>query len=465
MPWMMGVDRRPGKRSLSVGVGLGLVITLQAMPCQAETLAEFLAATYEQNNSLGASRAQLRSADEGVSLAEATWRPTVTIGTDVGRQDLNSNVVPAYHMYNTTQDATAKIVQPLYQGGLESASVGQAENIVLAQRANLKATEANVLLAAATAFFDVERDSEILQINIENEQTLRRQAEAAHERFREGEVSSTDVAQSEARFSQASALRELAEGALANSRSSFLAAVGHFPEKLEMSPELLVTPAQLNDVHAATLRHNPGILAAVYTFEAAKKGVDVAFAALLPQLQVSVQRQTYWNSTYTPGDSRTDQVVLTLSVPLFQQGAEYAKVRGQKETVGQRHLEADQAKLTALQTADLAWNSLKSNSRAQSFYQEQVSYNQNALVGVQEEEQIGSRTVLDVLNAKQELFNSRISLVQTRHDVLASTFQVRAIIGDLTAETLALPVELYDPTKHYDAVRDKWLGLGDDIEK
>jgi outer membrane protein len=419
------------------------------------------------NNSLAAGRSQLRSTDEGVSQAISTWRPTVTLTSDAGRQDITSNFqYPLkYHYYDANQDATARVVQPVYQGGLTVASVAQAESAVLAQRASLRATEANVLLAAATAFLDVIRDRQIVQINIENEQNLRQQAESSHDRFREGEISSTDVSQSEARLSQASAQRVLAEGTLKDSQANFVAAVGHVPETLEMSPDVLVTPGRLEDVHAATLSHNPNVLAAKYVFEAAKSGIDVALSSLLPQVQVSAQRFKSWNGSYAGSYQRLDQVMLTVSVPFYQQGAEYSKVRGQKDTAAQHRLEADQAMVDALQAADQAWNSLQTNNRALKFYEEQVTNDEAALAGVVEEEQIGSRTVIEVLNAKQELYNARVSLAQSRHDMMVAALQLRGTIGEITAEALNLPVEVYDPAKHYEDVRDKWIGLGDDPTK
>lgn len=459
--------RRLAKYRFWSAACLGIIAGMSGSLCRAETLVDALATTYLHNSSLAAGRAQLRSTDEGVPQALSTWRPTVTLTSDAGRQDITGNFqsqIPAlkYHYYDATQDAAAKIVQPIYQGGLTVSSVAQAESTVLAQRASLRVTEATVLLAAATAFLDVLRDRQIVQINIENEQNLRQQALSSHERFREGEISSTDVSQSEARLSLASAQRVLAEGALDNSRANFTATVGHVPETLEMSPGLLVTPDQLDEVHAATLSHNPAVLAAKYVFEASESGIDVALSSLRPQVQITAQRTKTWGGAYQSSYQRLDQVMLNLSVPLYQQGAEYAMVRGQKETAARRRLEADQAMVDALQSADQAWNSLQTNRRALKFFQEQVTNDETALAGVEEEEQIGSRTVIEVLNAKQELYNARVSLAQSTHDMMAATLQLRGTIGEITAETLKLPVERYDPTRHYEDVRDKWMGLGGD---
>ncbi|MBC7953249.1 MAG: TolC family protein [Rhodospirillaceae bacterium] len=90
----------------------------------------------------------------------------------------------------------------------------------------------------------------------------------------------------------------------------------------------------------------------------------------------------------------------------------------------------------------------------------QVGHSQDALDGVVEEEEIGSRTVIEVLNAKQELVTAQVNLTNAHHDFQVATLQVRAAIGEMTAESLGLPVELYDPSLHYNEVRGKLFGTG-----
>ena len=83
-----------------------------------------------------------------------------------------------------------------------------------------------------------------------------------------------------------------------------------------------------------------------------------------------------------------------------------------------------------------------------------------ALEGVREEANVGSRTVLDVLDAEQELLDARVGLVRAQRDELVATYQLRQAIGEATAEKLGLPVEIYNVEKHYREVRGKWWGLG-----
>lgn len=453
------------KWARSWGTALAVMgASLAAGESQAETLVEALTAAYGANNTLAAGRAKLRAADEGVSQAAATWRPSVTINGTAGRQILTSPANPPFYKYNnylSNQSISYGLVQPLYQGGLSPALKEQADSTVLAERATLRGTEATVLLNAATAFLDVLRDREILRINIENVQNLREQAVASHERFREGEISSTSVAQSEARLSQALAQRTLAEAALVESHANFLAAVGHFPEGLELSPDLVSPPPSVQAVKEAALVGNPALVSARHAYEAAKSGIDVAFAPLLPQVSLTVQRTKNWNVSYAGSYLDQDQVFLSVSVPLYQSGAEYSKVRAQKETTAQRRLESDQARVDTLQAAEKAWNELERARRTEAFYQEQVTFNVEAVAGVQEEEQIGSRTVIEVLNAKQELVTARVSLVQAHHDLRLAAFQLRAVTGTLTAEALGLPVARFDPAAHYEQVKGQWFGTGD----
>ncbi|HLO78360.1 MAG TPA: TolC family protein, partial [Magnetospirillum sp.] len=152
---------------------------------------------------------------------------------------------------------------------------------------------------------------------------------------------------------------------------------------------------------------------------------------------------------------------LGVTVPIYQNGAEYSRVRAQKEVAAQRRLETDQARVDAVQSAGKAWNYLDRARRTEAFYLQQVAHNIEAVDGVQEEEQIGSRTVIEVLNAKQELVTARVNLIQARHDLWLASFQLRSVMGNLTAEALALPVAVYDPAAHYEDVRGKMFGTGD----
>jgi outer membrane protein len=442
-----------------------MLATMGTGTARAESLESVLATAYNSNPTLSAARAQLRATDEGVPQALANWRPTVSLTGDVGMGEYynNGNGSLSWTQYRMPRDYSLVISQPLFRGGRTVAATEQAEATVLATRAQLEGTEETVLLNAATAFLDVVRDEAVLKLNINNEQVLRRQFDATRERFRVGEITRTDVSQAEARLAQALADRTNADGNLQVSRATFIDVVGRAPESPEAPAKVPPVPASFDEVKATTLAKNPNIIAADWVARAAKDGIDVVFGELLPTLALTGTVSRALDTSLRDSATSTKQAMLTLTVPIYEAGLSYSRVRAQKQTWAQRLIQADQARRDALQSASQAWERLAAARARVRSYGTQISANELALAGVEEEAKVGSRTVLDVLNAEQELFTSRVNLVAAQHDELVAVFQLRSALGQMTAQALDLPVELYDPRKHYDDVRHQWIGTG--VEK
>ena len=449
--------------------GVVAVGVLGAESVQAESLDDVLSSTYLTNPTLAARQARVRSADESLPQALSNWRPTVTMSGSVGRGTYSSNAYAKYGSTRTPKTGALTVTQPLYRGGRTVAATSQAENTVLSERALLAAAEQTVLLGAATAYLDVVRDQEVVKLSINNEQVLLKQLEATRERFKVGEITRTDVSQAEARYSKAIADRVAAEGTLQTSRANYVNAIGHAPEQPQQPDVPAALPASLDDLTATALAASPTVVAADYAYAAARDGVDLVFGELLPTMSLSadVTRTLQTSQMQTTGqnsESIAREVLLNLSVPLYESGAVYSRVRASKHTAGQRRFEADQARRDAVQTAAKAWESLQAAKAQSVAYDDQIKASDLALAGVREESKVGSRTVLDVLNAEQELFDARVNQVRARHDVLLTAFQVKAAVGQMTAQGLNLPVAIYDPIKHYDDVRGKWIGNGIDTE-
>ena len=432
----------------------------------AETLEEVLTSAYDTNPTLQARRARLRAADEGVPQALANWRPTVTLSGEAGRGKYESNQATARESNRNPSNYALSVSQPLYRGGRTTAQTQQAEATVMAERALLQATEQSILLNAATAYLNVVRDEAVLKLNVNNEQVLRRQLEAAQERFRVGEITRTDVSQAEARLSRATADRVAAEGALQNSRANFINVVGRPPEAPQAPQSAVAVPASFDEVKAVTLAKNPNVIAADWTASAAKEGIDLVFGELLPTVSLNGQysRAHDAGSRFGNENNRTEsenmQATLNVSVPLYEGGGTYSRVRAQKHTYGQRRIEADQARRDSLESATRGWEDLQAARARIRSYESQIRASEMALAGVEEEAKVGSRTVLDVLDAEQELFDARVNMVRAQHDEMVAAFQVKSALGQMTAEGLALSVDAYDPTKHYEDVRNQWIGTG-----
>jgi outer membrane protein len=436
------------------------------------TLAEALAATYANQPALQAERAKLRATDENVPTALAGWRPTVVLAGTAGygdgltREYLTTGIFgPSNVKVRNQRDigtAQATVTENIYTGGRIQANVSRSKNQVYAERANLIAQEQTSFTNAISAYVGVIQAKELLALDVNNEQVLAKQLEATNDRFRVGEITRTDVAQAEAALEGARATRETAEGTLQTARGTFQQIIGVFPPDDLVEPQPLNLPVR-SEQEASTFAssNNPIVISAEFTDAAAKDAIDVAFAALLPQL--SVQGQTFQqnNAGSRSTDSNGYQVVAQLSVPLYQGGSEYSAVRQARQAEQQTQRLIDDAKRTAVQNAVQAWNTLVAAKAAADSTRAQIRANEIALEGTEREAIVGSRTTLDVLNATQLLLTSRTTLVQNLAQLVTASYGVAAAIGRLTARDMHLPVPLYDETAYYNAVKNKWFGLGD----
>ena len=439
---------------------------------QPKTIQDALAAAYSNNPTLQTSRASLRVTDEGVPQALSGWRPTVVIASGVGygAGDVTSQTRSAFtgqssevsarnnRAINTNQ---VTLTQPVYRGGATRASTNQADNRVFAQRGRLIATEQTVFTNVVNAYVNVIQQQQVLQLNINNEQVLTRQLQATNDRFRVGEITRTDVAQAEAALSGARATRQTSEGNLQIARSQYRQFVGELPEQL-IEPQPLKLPVK-NQAEAVQLaaQNNPNVIAALFDDSAARDNIDLQFSALLPQLSIQgAAAQT--EGQQTAGlFGRSATVLLNASIPLYQGGAEYSRVRQARQQQQQTRKTVDDIRRQAIQQATQAWETLTSSRATIDSTRAAIRANQIALEGVQREAIVGSRTTLDVLNAEQALLNSRVTLVQNLAAYINASYSVAAAIGRLTARDLNLKVPLYDETAYYNAVRQKLFGTGD----
>ncbi|MFQ5785349.1 MAG: TolC family outer membrane protein [Alphaproteobacteria bacterium] len=427
---------------------------------KSETLEEALVGAYAGNPTLLAERAALRATDEEVPQALSGWRPTVTVNADAGRSRVNTQT----SFFTSAQNrkpitSSLDLTQPLFRGLRTVSSVARAENLVLSDRARLAETEQQVLLDTVTAYMDVHRDGAVLDLATNNEQRLRRQLEAARDRFEVGEVTRTDVAQAEARLSNAVADRVRAEGDLIASRAAYLNAVGTLPGKLTRPEPAGGLPASEDEARAAAVKANPAILRAQYAERAAIYDVRIATGELLPE--VNLVGQLGYSEDGGSRNSRTKQasIAARLTVPLYQSGAEYAAVRAARQVAAQRRIEVDENRRTVIEDVTRAWQDLQTARARITSFEDSVRANEIALEGVEQEAAVGSRTTLDVLDAEQELFTSKVDLVRAQRDEVVASFALRAAIGALTAASIGLDVEVYNPRAHYDAVRDKLWGF------
>lgn len=442
---------------LALGLAFGLAV---AGPdsASAQSLLDTFAKAYMSNPTLEAQRAQVRGTDENVNQAISLWRPTVTGTASAGVAYQDSN--PAIDRYQTRTPASVQleVVQPLYRGGRNPAALAQAENQVLSERAALLSVEQQVLQSAGVAYVNVVRDQAVVELNLNNEEVLRRQLQAVRDRFQVGEVTRTDVSQAEARLSRAIADRRAAEGNLETSRANYEQVVGVAPGVLVPPPPLPGLPASRDEAIQRSQKDNPLVVQAVFSHLSATKNVRVIEGELLPSASLVGQvRQSYENSA-ADVSAFNAQALAQVTVPLYQSGSVRSRVRQAKQQASQRLVQVEEARRAAIESATAGWEQLSATRNQISALRSEVTAQEIALDGVRQEALVGTRTVLDVLDAEQELLNARVNLTRARRDEVVASLSLAASVGYLTAETLDLSVPRYDVRAHYNAVRGAWFG-------
>ena len=451
-----------------------LLIAAAVRPAAADTLTDAMSLAYQGNPNLLAARSQLRAVDENVPQALSGWRPTLTVNGTMSNNRTDNQitsgggvgqVVTGGVTQRFQKQANAQFTQPVFRGFKTWAGTSLARNQVYAQRARLQATEASVLLQVTSAYLDVLQFQAVVDLTNNNVQVLNRQLDATKDRFTVGELTRTDVAQSEASLAGAKASLVQADGNLQQARSAYENVVGKAPENLAFPMVPASLPSTYDAVVAAAIANNPNFIAADFTAKAAEDNVTVIQGDLLPSVNLVGQYTRGWNTVADQSKSEIIVAQAQVVVPIYQQGAEYSRVRQAKHTAGQQRYTADQARLDARNTATQAFENYTATTAAIQSFQAAIAANQIALEGTQREAEVGSRTVLDVLNAEQVLLNSQVSLVRAQHDQLLAAYQALAALGLLSGQGVGVHGEIYDPTAHYTDVELQAFGTGVDLVK
>ncbi|HEX3862495.1 MAG TPA: TolC family outer membrane protein, partial [Stellaceae bacterium] len=399
-------------RVASVAAALFLVTGTSV---SAQTLTEALAYSYNNNPQLLAQRASLRATDEGVPQALSGWRPTVNFtgqaGFTRGGFAQTQGAATQFSSF-TAKSLDLQVTQQVYNGGRTEAQTRQAINAVEAARAQTLGIETTVFQAVVQAYLDVVRDQTLVEVNRNNEQVLQKQLEATRDRFRVGEVTRTDVAQAESSLAQSTATRISSEGQLAVSRAEYVRAVGHAPGRLIMPRERPALPATREEALSLAANNNPNVIAANFTERAARDNVDFVRGQLLPQISIVGDLNRSYAPSFTLQNSREDAATASvrLTMPLYEGGSVYSQTRQAQQTVGQRRSQVDDSRRASVQSATQGWETLQAARAAIASFGAAVRAAQIALEGTQQEALVGSRTVLDVLIAEQQLFTTQSQL-------------------------------------------------------
>jgi outer membrane protein len=454
---------------LAVGVIACLALPAATLPARGESLESALMQAYQSNPTLNSQRASVRATDEGVPQALSGYRPRVTATGTLGEQYWDtfskSGAIPNAIYSKQSGRVTPNgygltTTQTIFNGFQTANKTRQAEAQVRAARATLRVTEQTILLNAVTAYMNLLRDSAIFDLQKRNVEVLQEQLRQTRDRFNVGEVTRTDVAQSESRLAAGRSQVLTAESNYKASGATYRQVIGSNPGKLTPgTPVDRFSPPSLPvAVDFASATH-PAVTTAQYNVDVAQLQVKVAEGSLYPTLSVQGNVQQSNESTLALLKTFNTSVLGQLSVPLYQGGAEYSLIRQAKETLGQKRLDFDIARDQVRQTVVQSWGQLDAAKANIDATTAQVQAAEIALNGVREEARVGQRTTLDVLNAQQELVNARVALVTAQRDRVVASYTLLSAVGRLAPEVLGLNVPIYDAQEHYQQVRDNWVGV------
>ena len=447
-----------------------LLACVGPMPALADTIEAALIRAYQTNPQLNAQRSQVRVTDENVPQALSGYRPRVAVTASAGYQytDVetkaggNANVLvrSQVHGTNAPRSAGLTVSQTLFNGNQTANRTRAAESQVSAAREGLRVLEQSVLLSAATVYMDYLRDSAIVEVQKSNVRVLEQTLKQTKDRFNVGEVTRTDVAQSEAQLAPGRTQQLTAESNLTTTRANFRRIIGSEPVALAPgSPVDRFLPPSLAAAVDLSLTQNPNVTAAMFGIDVSYLQVKVNEGALFPTVTLQTSVQQSYEQSLTVFRSFGASAVAQLSVPVYQGGAKYPLTRQSKETLAQQRLTPEQVRDQARANVVQAWGQLTAGKAQVQSAQSQVAASEIALNGVREEAKAGQRTTLDVLNAQQALVNARVALVTAQHDRVVASYSVLNAVGRLSPIVLNLNTTVYDPSVHYHQVRDSWAGV------
>jgi outer membrane protein len=446
-------------------------------PASAETLADAIALAYDTNPNLQAQRSTQRALDETYVQARTGFRPQLSLSSQAIFDEFRTPKAARTQGIDTNGDGIPDIFlpakgsgiqrtnsgqiglnfsQPIWTGGRTAAAVSASEADILSGRETLRRVEAQVMLAVIQAFVDVRRDQEGVRIRQENVSVLQKQLEESKARQEVGEITRTDVAQSESRLAAARALLSSAVAQLAISRASYAAVVGQNPGELQPEPALAyLLPANADDAFSVAEKFNPVLRAQMFAEQASRARVAQARADRMPSVSV---RATYgFVGKVDPLDtglySREVTGAAVVTVPLFTGGLTTSRIRQQVERNNTDRINIETQRRSVLQQVTQAWNQWVASRANIDSTSEAVRAAQVAAEGTTMEQRVGLRTTLDTLNAEQELRNDELAAVAARHDEYLAAATVLSAMGRLEAKDLIPAVTQYDPKRNFRKLR------------
>ena len=419
----------------------------------AETLADAVAAAYDRNPQLVQQRYLQKARDESYVQARSQYGPSVTAQTEgartyewLGSQSGNFD----------SQQTTVQIQQPLYTSGRLRGQLAAAQAGMMSGREQLRLVEEQVIQDVVQVYAGVLRDEARVEIGRENVEILRGQLRQNSKRQQVGDVTLTDVAQSDARLAAAELQLATLDADLAVSRGQFLEIVGHNPGQLDPLPQLGALPPTIDAAFDLAEQNNPNLHIAQFTESQSSANASATRGSGGPTISAFGQGIVSNNTLLSIGGRAADKKVIagfTITQPLFSSGLIRSQVREADARNRADQAGIDIARRSVMQSVTSAWVQLSASRVAVTTGQRQVDSAQQAFAGMSCEELNGLREPIETLNAEEELQSAELQLVQNRFQVYVSHAALLAATGNLTAQQIADNITVYDPEANFRHVR------------
>jgi len=406
-------------------------------PASAQTLEETLLYAYQHSPQLRAALARRNATATQVGQARANFLPSISAGAQYARSRVDNQGFFNQDESQKPRAGRLTITQPIFNGFADVAQFKRAQYMRDAANQEHEAQKQNVLFAAASAFFDLLRGKDLLDISRRSEGFFIEQLESARDRFEVGELTFTDVAQAEARLAQAKAETTRSTGNYTIARARYYDVVGmDAPFEPETPKFKFRLPKSLDKALESARKNHPMLKMSIYDHNAAEQAVNAAIGRLLPSVEVEGVGQRAFDTIRKGSRSESLQVTANVSIPIWRGGAAFNRLEEIRQNEHAQKYTIVQLRRTIDQNAKIAWQRLKTTEAEITSYKAQIQANRIALDGVREESAVGDRTVLDVLDAENELFQSLQRLIQAQSDYRKAVFQLLRDTGTLTLDTL-----------------------------
>ena len=432
--------------------------------CYSQTLYDTLSKAYNNSPLLKSHRFKLEAINEELAKALSKNRPQVNLSGSVGSDEtttVNTSGVESTKN-NNPKSVTLEIQQNLYDFGRTKSLINIADNSIFAQRADLRNQEQEILLEASRIYLALLASTEINKLAKNNLLLLQKHYQATNDRFKLGEATSTDLSLAKSRYLRAKSDEIKSRGDIEKERSKYFSLIGiEAPKKLYFPKIKIIIPENLKDITKETLQGNPNIIASGFRKKLSFVKISSAASELLPTLDLNLSAQNAWAPNTFFDEYENYKMEFNLKIPLYLGGYNYSNIRQKKKEAMQSSKVLDYNIKKILKEVEILWIEFKSLEAQIVSINSAIKANEMAVEGVKKENEVGSKTLLDVLDAEQDLLEEKVEAIKVERDKYITIFNLMAFMGKLSSSELNLDVGVYDLDKNYDAVKNMWLGFED----